>query len=221
MKPPTEIQILQSWEENARRWNSLIEEDKLESRTLITNKAILHAIRNQRIQKVIDVGCGEGWLVRSLNRLGMQATGIDGSTSLVQLAKAKGGNFQHLSYQQLISGKQISGAPFELAVFNFSIFDKDGTDNLLNAIKQLLVKGGRIIIQSLHPEAVSKNSSGSWQKDVWQGLPGDFTQPYSWYLRSFNEWNQLFQNCHLQLLSTKEYSHPHTHKPLSVIFELA
>ena len=57
--------IIDSWHRNAAPWSLAIREDQIESRTLVTNQAIVDAIVSRSARTLLDIGCGEGWLARA------------------------------------------------------------------------------------------------------------------------------------------------------------
>ncbi|MEK6481325.1 methyltransferase domain-containing protein [Catalinimonas sp. 4WD22] len=222
MRIPDESFVLHSWNQNARQWNTLIVENKLESRRLVTNKAIVEVLLSLKGELMLDVGCGEGWLVRKMNKEGIKCHGIDGSSELIQLAQQKGGGtYECISYGDIISGSTIEGSPFDVLVFNFAIFDEKATARLLLSLQTHLLDGGKIVIQSLHPDAMPASKKSRWEADVWQGLPGDFKDTYAWYLRSMEDWKALFDACEYKLEKIIEPKHPQSQQAVSVIFVLS
>ncbi|MDF9795098.1 cyclopropane fatty-acyl-phospholipid synthase-like methyltransferase [Catalinimonas alkaloidigena] len=222
MKIPEESFVLHSWNQNAKRWNKLIEENSLESRRLVTNQAIIDVLLSLGCKKILDIGCGEGWLVRSMKKEGVECWGIDGSAELIKLAKEKGsGTYGCMSYGDIVSGSKVNGSPFEAAIFNFALFDESTTAPLLQKVRKHLTTEGKMVIQSLHPDAMPNSKVSRWEADVWQNLPGNFKDSYHWYLRSIKDWKKLFEHCQLKLEKIHEPIHPHTHVPLSVIFVLS
>jgi len=57
--------IIQSWKINAKKWIKTIENSEIESRQLITNTTILNNVLQRKPKSVLDIGCGEGWLVNT------------------------------------------------------------------------------------------------------------------------------------------------------------
>ncbi|HVT85136.1 MAG TPA: class I SAM-dependent methyltransferase, partial [Chitinophagaceae bacterium] len=84
-----EKDILRSWEVNAVNWADLIQRNCIESRRVATNKAIIDAVSAYHPNSVLDVGCGEGWLVKELNDKGMTVTGFDAIPELIAQARQK------------------------------------------------------------------------------------------------------------------------------------
>ena len=216
-------EIKKSWEKNASEWIRIIENEMIESRKF-TNKAIINSVISFSPKNALDLGCGEGWLTRELSNSGIKCTGIDASEPLIESARQNGKqDYLNLSYEELIENTNISGKPFDAVIFNFSLFLKEETESLLKSLKNVLSENGRILIQTLHPVFLIKNSlpyKSQWIEDSWAGLNGDFTDPHKWYIRTFTDWLKVFNTCGLNLETLKEPVNKEN-QPLSVIFELS
>ncbi len=66
--------IIDSWNKNSEEWIRVIANNQIESRRF-TNKAIEGELKNIAFEKVIDIGCGEGWLTRSLTGMKKKQSG--------------------------------------------------------------------------------------------------------------------------------------------------
>jgi 2-polyprenyl-3-methyl-5-hydroxy-6-metoxy-1,4-benzoquinol methylase len=214
--------IIQSWKSNAQRWIKIIEDDAIESRRLVTNAAILAIILKYQPTNVLDVGCGEGWLVRALMDNKIKAYGIDATKALIKKAKEGKGNFDILSYKELTKGVTLPDAPFDIITINFALFEKKGTTRLLKKLPEYLTPNGKIIIQTMHPFSLQETDEykSAWREDAWAGLNGAFTDPFRWYARTLEDWFKVFQKAGLTLKNIKEPIHPKTKKPASIIFVL-
>src|ERR1700674_1682806 len=69
--PLSDARIVDSWRKNASPWTTAVRENQIASRALVTNKAIIDAVLSRSPRTVLDIGCGEGWLVRSLSEHGI------------------------------------------------------------------------------------------------------------------------------------------------------
>lgn len=184
--------IIASWEKNASEWIKVIQNDAIPSRKF-TNAAIVETIKGLSGKKALDVGCGEGWLTREMGNLGWDATGLDATEKLVLEARSKSSqNFEVFTYEDIMEGKSIPYAPFDIAVFNFCLYQEHGLHELLSKILEQLSSKGTIVIQTLHPYFLLQNGlsyKSQWLSDSWKGLPGNFTDGHSWYARTFADWS--------------------------------
>jgi len=215
-------QILESWNANASNWIATIDNAELESRTLVTNQAMVDAVCSVDSNRILDIGCGEGWLTRTLRKAGKQSFGVDAIAALIENAIEKDGPFyERVTYRELSEGKKLQQESFEAAVINFALIDKEETAALIDAIPGYLVKNGYLLIQTLHPLTVAAagHYTSGWKEGSWNGMKRNFEQPYQWYFRTLEDWIQLFA-AKYHLLAIKEPVHPETKKPMSAIFIL-
>lgn len=217
-----EEKIIESWNANAANWIGIIENSGIESRRLVTNKAIVDAVVTANPKYVWDLGCGEGWLSAELVKKGISVTGTDAVADLVEKAKQKTeGIFFVASYEDIADGKISFDQLFDAIVINFALIGKESTENLLNTLPPFLTAAGKLFIQTLHPhsrKAIDDYTSG-WKDGSWDGLSGQFVMPYQWYFRTLEDWLQLLNNSGFASVKYSENFHPHSGNPLSIIFE--
>ena len=216
--------ILRSWQINAAEWIRVLDENLIPSRE-VTNQAIVHAILEYMPASVIDIGCGEGWLVRELTQRGIQSVGVDGTEELIKRAKSlKDGQFYVQSFEEIIKGKALRGAPFEAAIFNFCLYLKEEVELLFDAVKQHLQGDRLVFIQTLHPHAFINPGftyKNQWLDNSWQGLKGEFNNPHGWYFRTLEGWIDTLANSGFILVKIIEPMLPDFSKLTSIIFVLS
>ncbi|WP_222984588.1 class I SAM-dependent methyltransferase [Flagellimonas meishanensis] len=214
--------IIDSWKKNASEWIKVIQNQDIPSRKF-TNKAIEETIIGIKGKNMVDIGCGEGWLVRKMGALGWQATGLDAIPDLVDEAKRKSkDSFYVFTYEDIISGKSIPNGPFDVATFNFCIYAKEGLQPLLkNTLAQLATKG-TLVIQTLHPYFLMANAlvyKSQWLQDSWKGLPGNFEDGHTWYARTMEDWIAEIQQLPNTDFEIKEVINDEG-KPISLIIKI-
>lgn len=208
--------IIESWQRNSDPWIAAIRNGEIESRTLVTNAAIVETVRAYAPASAVDLGCGEGWLVRALPEVKM--TGVDAIPALVEQAQATGGGtFRCLSYEQIADGElQLSA---DLAVCNFSLIGKEAVEGLLRAAPSYLRRGGHLVVQTVHPVLACGDAAyvDGWREGSWTGFNSGFQDAPPWYFRTLSSWIALFENNGLRIRALREPLHPHTGKPASLI----
>lgn len=214
-----EKHIIDSWMQNAKPWITAISKEEIESRKLVTNQAIVHAILQHQPRTVLDIGCGEGWLARALSNGGVSVQGIDVVPELVEeAASLGGGTFQVLSYEELAVG--AIKAQFDVAVCNFSLLGDKSVNDVFQSIAELLHPDGYFIIQTIHPLAVGfeEQYEDGWRTGSWAGFNQQFTNPPPWYFRTLETWKALFADHGIDLREILEPLLPGTDTFASIIF---
>ena len=208
--------IITSWHKNTAPWVDAVRKAEIESRILVTNRAIVDAVRSRAPATALDVGCGEGWLVRALD--GVAMTGIDVVPGLVEAAReAGGGDFRVMSYEELAQGRL--GRVFDLAVCNFSLLGEDAVAALFRAAPAYLRAGGTLVVQTMHPLLACGEApyADGWREGSWAGFNAGFSDPPPWYFRTLASWVGLFNEHGFRRLELREPLDPRTGKPASLI----
>ncbi len=214
--------ILKTWRINAKEWVSAIQNNTISSRKY-TNQAIVDTIQTLPLKRILDVGCGEGWLVRAISAMKKTAVGIDATADLLKAARQEGPESYHLlDYSQISLSTSIKEEPFDGVIFNFSLYQEKGLVTLFNALKQHISPSGYFIIQTLHPFFLIQHEKGyqsQWLQDSWKGLSGNFKDGHPWYARVLSDWILTFNQSKLQILEVKEILNQNQ-EPVSIIFIL-
>jgi 2-polyprenyl-3-methyl-5-hydroxy-6-metoxy-1,4-benzoquinol methylase len=212
--------ILPSWERNAFAWTQTVRDGHIESRRAATDDAIIDATLQGEPGYVLDLGCGEGWLVRALAARGVRAIGVDAVPDLIAHAQAAGGDFQVASYDDIIAGRLA--LRIDTVVCNFALLGKDSVERLVPAVAALLQPGGRFVIQTIHPLVACGEQPyrDGWREENWTAFGTAFASPAPWYFRTLSSWVALFARSGWQLCEMREPLHPGTGRPASVLFVL-
>jgi SAM-dependent methyltransferase len=210
--------LLDSWHDNAAAWTEAVRSGAIESRRLATNAAILRAVQRRRPQKVLDLGCGEGWLVRALAEQGVTAVGVDGTAPLVEAASRAGGRFLRLSYAELVAVPERCGAGFDLVVANFAFFEEKILP-LLAALRHIMTADGWLLVQTLHPLAAGPPYEDGWRTEDFYGFGDGAWTPMPWYFRTLGSWIGVLHEAGFALHGLQEPVHPQERRPLSLLLE--
>jgi len=216
-------QIIDSWHRNAAPWTAYVRDGRIESRRLVTDRAMVEAVLARSPRTVLDIGCGEGWLARELSVKGLQVIGTDVVPELIEQAgRSGGGDFRLISYEEIATGKL--GETADVVACNFSLLGKESVEGIFQAAPSLLTEQGVFIVQTLHPHSACGELAyrDGWRKGTWAGLGdgvgNDFSDPAPWYFRTVNSWLALYQANGLRLREIREPVHPNTGRPASIIF---
>lgn len=214
-----EQQLQNSWVTNAEAWTQVVRAGQIESRRAGTDEAILKAVSQRVTGRVLDVGCGEGWLARALAAGGFEVAGVDGSEALITRAQELGGGtFWTLGYTEIAADPSRLQGPYAAAVCNFSLLGEDLAP-LLSALRTALTGDGWLFIQTVHPFAASKGEPyhDGWRTENFTSFGESFKEAMPWYFRTVGSWVRLLRSTGFNLVDCIEPIHPASGQPLSLL----
>ncbi|MFL5638996.1 MAG: class I SAM-dependent methyltransferase [Gemmatimonadaceae bacterium] len=211
--------IVDSWRKNAAPWTRAIRGSHIASRVLVTNEAIVDAVLSRGPRTLLDIGCGEGWLCRTLEDRGIATIGVDVVPALIDQARAAGrGDYRVASYEEIAAGKLA--VKVDAVVANFSLIGKESVEAVVGCTPVFLNRGGSLLIQTLHPVTSCGDAAyeDGWRQGSWTGFSEDFSDPAPWYFRTIPSWEELLTSNGFRILEKREPVHPNTGEPASIIF---
>jgi 2-polyprenyl-3-methyl-5-hydroxy-6-metoxy-1,4-benzoquinol methylase len=205
------------WDKNAEAWSHAVQSKLIASRKF-TSPAVVQAVLDRKPKRVIDLGCGEGWIASELALHGIAYLGLDFSKDLIEAARRAHpqGSFELMSYEKLIARTWKPGFLADSVVFNFSLFEED-LRPILRAAAALTHPMGSIIIQTLHPAALSPYEDG-WRIEDFKTFPTPFEGTMRWYGRTRESWMRTLTQSGLKIMDILEPVDPATKAPLSILF---
>jgi SAM-dependent methyltransferase len=198
-----EATLAQSWDRNASNWTRVVRDGLIPSRRAGTDAAILDAIAERMPKRLLDIGCGEGWLIRAASaRIGCAAVGVDGAEALIAVARAAdpANEYRVLDHSGLATAG--IGADFDVAVFNYSLFAQDIVP-LLRAAADRLAPRGAILIQTLPP---GDGRGDGWLVEDFAAFDGGGWAAMPWYYRTLDSWRITLRNAGLVMRELREPS---------------
>ena len=119
--------LTDTYASNAEFWVRIIREQLDRYRTDLTDAAVLAALGDVNGARVLDGGCGEGYMGRLLAERGAQVTGIDTSAALIDAAREHPDAEQNGITYAVASLEAIPepDGSFDAAVCNHVISDVD------------------------------------------------------------------------------------------------
>ncbi|MBW8810306.1 MAG: methyltransferase domain-containing protein [Lysobacter sp.] len=220
----SDARVLEAWRENAAPWTQTVRAQAIESRRLVTDRAVVDAALRLAPRSVLDLGCGEGWLSRALCLHGIEVHGVDAIPDLIDAARRLQGDadavqprYDCLSYEAIAEGALC--ARYDLAICNFSLLGDDSVAGLLGAMPALLNPRGHVLIQTLHPPQACGEAPylDGWRDGSWAGCDAAFGEPAPWYFRTIGGWVALLERSGLRLRELAEPVHPVSGRPVSLM----
>jgi 2-polyprenyl-3-methyl-5-hydroxy-6-metoxy-1,4-benzoquinol methylase len=149
-------EAIRRWDLHARALTDVTFFDPQEGdphRIVLLNPALFQLLPDVNGKRVLDAGCGEGYLCRKLARLGASVTGVDFSREMLSIARERTdpalgiryahGNCEHLDF--------LDPGSFDLIVSNMMLMGLADHRAALKSFYRLLTKGGILVFSISHP----------------------------------------------------------------------
>ncbi|MFI6044190.1 class I SAM-dependent methyltransferase [Nocardia sp. NPDC051321] len=122
-------------------------------RTDLTDRAVLSAVGERSGQRVLDAGCGEGYLSRILDGGNARVVGIDACAELVEAARgAADQEGRDIVYHHgSVAALPLDNATFDCVVCNHLVNDLPDPAPAFEEFGRVLKPGGRLVVLMLHP----------------------------------------------------------------------
>lgn len=198
-----EQRIRRSWLINQAAWTGAVRNGEIESRERVTNQAIIAQLESLKAgaasPRMLDIGCGEGWLARSMAERGWQVTAVDAGPELIRAAKqvehqGRPIDYHCLDYRDLVEHELLSAQ--SVLVFNFSLLGNDSVSAVLRGLAGRVESGAVLLIQTLHPYSACGEAPycDGWREGSWDGFSERFVEAPPWYFRTISSWCDLLQD---------------------------
>ncbi|MEK4946490.1 MAG: class I SAM-dependent methyltransferase [Carnobacterium inhibens] len=158
-------------EDTIKRWDNFAEtyskshtEQGDVHKEIFLNPTLFSLMGTVKNKKILDAGCGEGYLSRLLAKSDANVTAVDYSPKMIEIARERTPNELSIHY---IKGNcedlhSLEDASFDLIVSNMVIHDLENYKKTFKEMFRLLVDGGTFVFSILHPCFVTPGSG--WEK---------------------------------------------------------
>jgi ubiquinone/menaquinone biosynthesis C-methylase UbiE len=150
------------------------EEGDLWHRTLIDPGLFARLGELPKGTRVLDLGCGNGYIARRLARRGARVVGVDASAELIERARAREragplGIVYHCADAAHIP--MVADASVDVAVANMSLIDIEDAAGAIREVGRVLRGGGRLVASISHP-CFDIDTRSAW---IVESVPGSST----------------------------------------------
>jgi len=146
-------EAIKLWEEFAVDFTSNYTSQGDPHREVLLNPVLLELIGPVKDMRILDAGCGEGYLSRILAELGASVVAVDYSHKMIEIAgertesrfdiKFRHGNIENLDF--------LKNESFDIVVSNMALMDLPEYELAINEANRLLVHDGNFIFSISHP----------------------------------------------------------------------
>jgi ubiquinone/menaquinone biosynthesis C-methylase UbiE len=138
------------WNRVADDWQTQVGRDGDANRRMNSDPVLWRFAGNVRGLKVLDAGCGTGYLSIKLAERGAVVTGIDFSERMIAIARAADStiDFHVDSCSELFT---IENDAFDMVVANYVLMDTPDLEGTITSFQRVLKPGGVAVLVFSHP----------------------------------------------------------------------
>lgn len=158
-------EVIKLWEEFAVNFTNNFTSQGDPHREVLLNPVLLELLGSVKGKRILDAGCGEGYLSRILAELGASLVAVDYSHKMLEIAgertesdfniEYKHGNVEKLHF--------LKDASFDIVISNMVLMDLPGYELVIEEANRLLIPAGIFIFSISHP--CFTPSSHGWIKN--------------------------------------------------------
>lgn len=206
-KSPSSDQVKRLWDKKANEWEIQVGKHGDNNRRLNSDPVLWKMLGPVKGRKVLDAGCGTGYLSLKLAAKGAKALGVDHSSEMIKLARARivrGNGSAEFGVSYLEKLKGVKAGSFDLAVSNYVLMDVKGLEGALGQVYRALRPGGIFVCIILHPcfdhgmaRLKEGGASYTWKQpyferhEYWETW-GHFRSPFVSFHRSLSDYWRAF-----------------------------
>ena len=187
-----------AWDRFADEWDKRYTDFGDRNRQYIIDPSLQNILGRVTDQRILDAGCGNGYLCRLLSTKGAKMTGVDVSKRFIEIAEAKE-KHKPLNIQYHVGSlcklSMFADETFDATVSNIVLSDLQDLNQAFQELHRVLKKGGKLVFSIMHPCFTSPSVKG-WVKN-----PVDSHRREDWlywkvdryFDRSVEEW-RMYDN---------------------------
>ena len=206
------------WNQTAQDWDTQIGDEGDSNRILNSDPVLWDFAGEVAGLKVLDAGCGTGYLSRKLHEKGADVIGVDFSEEMIQIARNKSPDidFRVDSCSEL---RSISDRSMDMIVSNYVLMDVPDLDGTMNAFSRVLKIGGAAVLVFSHPCFPQGNAIDTdhglkvqyqWDFSYFEQQKcvcppwGHFTSDFIWFHRPLSDYWKAFKAADFSVVDFEE-----------------
>ncbi|MDD2890612.1 MAG: class I SAM-dependent methyltransferase [bacterium] len=184
--------IIKRWDIHAEEYASYCSKYGDRNKEVLLTPTFLKMTGDVSSKKVLDAGCGEGFLSRLLAERGASVTAVDYSKELVEIARKRTQEGINIDYrhENLEHLNSLINDFFHMVVSCCAVQDVLDYKSAIKELSRVLKTGGTFILAIPHP---CFSSDGSWGRDTDNKKLYWKTDNY-FFEREYNFWAKTREN---------------------------
>lgn len=205
------------WDRIAPDWERQVGTDGDANRQLNSDPVVWAFAGDVRARKVLDAGCGTGYLTAKLRERGADVVGVDFSERMIELATSSHPecDFRVDSCSDLGS---IDDGSIDVVVSNYVLMDTPELEETVTAFHRVLTDGGIAVVVFSHPCFPAGRSGEDdrgqlvyhWEAPYFERRRyvdepwGHFTSEFVWFHRPLSDYWKAFTGAGFDVVDFEE-----------------
>lgn len=206
----------QFWNTVADGWHEQVGRDGDDNRRLNSDPVLWDLLGDVSGRRVLDAGCGTGYLAAKLHEKGADVLGVDFSDKMVEIANA---NVPHCTFRvdSCETLSSVDDLTIDRIVANYVLMDLPDLDGAASAFFRVLRPSGWAVVVFSHPcfpaERASEHEDGLrylWPAPYFESRReisepwGHFTESFPWYHRPLSDYWKAFRGAGFEVADFEE-----------------
>jgi len=217
------------WDKAAREYAEKVESKESQGfliRDKCLNPYLFDALGDVRNRRILDYGCGDGWLCSNLKNKGAIMEGCDISPEFIRMARA---NYHDIKFEVIDKKVPCRDNEFDIVISNIVLHITRDYKNVINEMYRVLKPGGKCIVTIMHPLFYKEDIINPKKKRESLKIKVEETVPVIYYKREMDIYEKEFKNYGFKIIkrqpciakekledNLKKYSE----KPFFILYEL-
>jgi ubiquinone/menaquinone biosynthesis C-methylase UbiE len=215
-------EVKEFWDRVADDWEIQVGDDGDSNRILNSDPILWKFLGEVKGKRILDAGCGTGYLTRKLTNKGALVTGVDISSKMIEIARQKSIETEFEIEYYVDSCSQLkccNDDVFDAIVSNYVLMDIPDLEGTIKAFDRVLKPNGIAIIIFSHPcfpqgkarvieedEIVlyEWNFSYFMQQKCIEPPWNHFTSDFIWFHRPLSDYWKAFKDCGFNIVDFEE-----------------
>jgi ubiquinone/menaquinone biosynthesis C-methylase UbiE len=225
----TDADVAASWDTKAALWDSRYDQEGDLNRRIQSDPVLFRLLGKVAGRRILDAGCGQGYLARIVARRGAIVVGVENSSRFYELALAyQAQEPLDIAYHRgsISTMPYLADASFDAIVCNYVLMDTRDYRGAVEEFARILKPGGVAVVVISHPcfhtpgsrwlcvppDSLRREERARWMVDryfsrgAWQEYWGVFDTPFIGFHRTLGDYYHTFQNAGLRVTDLEEPS---------------
>lgn len=225
----TDADVAASWDAKADIWDSHFDDEGDFNRRYQSDEVLFRLLGEVAGKRILDAGCGQGYLSRLLARQGATVVGVENSTRFHELALAYQVRERlNVTYHRgsISAMPYLDDASFDAIVCNYVLMDTRDYAGAVREFARVVKQGGVAIVLISHPcfhtpgsgwllvppDSLRREERARWTVDhcfsrgVWREYWGPFDTAFLGFHRTLSDYYHAFQAAGLRVTDLEEPS---------------